>query len=134
EHFPQTSSVAMSSRAQTSGSRSKNEHGTKAVFGTLPLLIHRQGDVALDRFPVAKRGDKRSHPEIFRGRAPKTDQGRIFGDHAEILQLAGRVDLHSKFYHAGELRGHGVVRIMKPLELGAAADERLRAAQIAFFF
>src|ERR1700716_795281 len=34
EHFPQTNSVPMSSRAQTNGSRSKKEHGRKADFAT----------------------------------------------------------------------------------------------------
>src|SRR5437868_13959151 len=94
EHFPQTSSVPMSSRAQTSGSRSKNEHGTKAVFGTLRLVINRQGDVALDRFPVAKRGDKRSHPKTSRAAPRKPNRGGLSGAQAETRHVAGPSTLH----------------------------------------
>src|SRR5437762_9891380 len=83
EHFSQISSVPMRSRAQSSGSRSKNEHGRNAPFATLRLVINGQRDVALYRFAVPKRRNERRHPKIFRSRALESHRSE---EHTSELQ------------------------------------------------
>src|SRR5207302_4423158 len=145
EHFSQTSSVPINSRAQTSGSRSKKDagrNGSETTKGELLLVrcrvewlvVNWQRHAAFDGFALAECGNKRCHSKIFRGGAPEPDQRWIFGDHVEFLEVSFHVDFHRQFDDPAQLRGHGVSRIMEPLELRIRAHVRLRAHEVAFFF
>src|SRR5438045_5787224 len=134
EHFSQPSPVPTRTRAQSSGSRSKNEHGRKALFATLRLVINRQNHFARHRFAIAKRRNERRHSKIFRSRASEADEWRIFRNDSQIEELAGRIDLHAEFDYSRELRSDRVVRIMEPFKLGAAAEEGLRTDEVTLLF
>src|SRR2546423_15673817 len=97
EHFSQISSVPMRSRAQSSGSRSKNEHGRNAPFATLRLLINGQRDVALYRFAFTKRRNERRHPQTFPSPPLAPPQRRDIKNRPEIPGPAGRTGPHLHF-------------------------------------
>src|SRR3954469_1169656 len=134
EHLPQINSMPTNFRAQTSGSRSKKEHGRKAAFGTpLRFVINRQGHAAIDRFPVAKGRDKSRDPEVFRGGATKSHQRRVLGNDLKVFQVAGGIHFHAQLHDAAQLRGQTVVGIMQPFELRTDSNERLRPDEITLF-
>src|SRR3954454_6585534 len=131
EHFSQTSSVPISSRAQASGSRSKKDAGrnepvtTKRaeLLGRLEwFVVNGQRHAAFDRLAVPEGRNKRRHPEIFRGRSPEPNQRRVFGNDGEFLQVSLHIDLQAQLDDSAQFRSHRVSRIMETVELGVGSD------------